>query len=92
MAGVWTRVLWSYSLALKPLNHEDTTSPFETVTNSSKTIQNIINKTSNTHIKSDTGIYAPQCLICDKKYSSETLRSIQKWIYEHKRDLKKTMV
>ena len=42
-----------------------------------------------THIKSKAGVYAIYCLDFNKKYVDETSCNLQKWIYAHKRNLKK---
>ena len=56
----------------------------KTVTNSSKTIKNIINnKNDNNHITSDAGDCSIQCLGCNRKFVGETSRLIKKRIYEH---------
>ena len=60
------------------------------VINTSKLIQNIINKNNNTH----TNLLLAFTLsntwtVIKKNWVRETSRSIQKWIYEHKKGLEK---
>ena len=72
----------------KNLNHFG----IKTVTNSLKTINNLINdKNNNNHVESRAGDYELPCRDCNKKYVGETCRRLKR-IYTHKRDLKRAIM
>ena len=51
------------------------------------TMRNLIkSQNNNTYIESRTEGYEIPCLDCNKKYAEETSRSINKQIYEHKKE------